>query len=133
LINQEYFSARYIVEDYKTVHKNSVLIVNGNYIEDIVPIETISKDSKNINELGDVIISPGFTNAHSHVALNSVKGLGYGSASALYDVMWGIEPALDDDLVYKLSLLGMMDAISSGTTSITVSYTHLTLPTIYSV
>ena len=122
MTSKEYFSARYIVEDYKTVHKNSVLIVNGNYIEDIVPIETITKDSDNINELGDVIISPGFTNAHSHVALNSVKGLGYGNASALYDVMWGIEPALDEDLVYKLSLLGMMDAISSGTTSINDHY-----------
>ena len=103
MISKEYYSARYIIEDYKTVHKNSVLIVNGNYIENIVPIETITKNSDNINELGDVIISPGFTNAHSHVALNSVKGLGYGNASALYDVMWGIEPALDDDLVYKLS------------------------------
>ena len=122
MTSKEFFSARYIVEDYKTVHKNSVLIVNGNYIENIVPIETITKDSDKINELGDVIISPGFTNAHSHVALNSVKGLGYGNASALYDVMWGIEPDLDEDLVYKLSLLGMMDAISSGTTSINDHY-----------
>ena len=73
MISKEYFSARYIIEDYKTVHKNTVLIVNGNYIENIVPIETITKNSDNINELGDVIISPGFTNAHSHVALNSVK------------------------------------------------------------
>ena len=70
----------------------------------------------------EVIISPGFTNAHSHVALNSVKGLGYGTASALYDVMWGVEPALDESSVYKLSLLGMVDAIRSGTTSINDHY-----------
>ena len=119
----QYFSAKYIVEDSTHLHKDSVLIVQGDLIKDIVHIESLpEKKPKNFNELGEVIISPGFTNAHSHVALNSVKGLGYGSASALYDVMWGIEPALEDDLVYKLSLLGMMDAISSGTTSINDHY-----------
>ncbi|GIR91117.1 MAG: hypothetical protein CM15mP90_5410 [Actinomycetota bacterium] len=32
---------------------------------------------------------PGFVNAHTHVGLVSVKGLGHSTASALYDVMWG--------------------------------------------
>ena len=121
--NQQYYSAKYIVENSKTIHKNSVLIINEDLVSDIISIETFTEEKpKNFTELGDVIISPGFTNAHSHVALNSVKGLGYGNASALYDVMWGIEPALDEELVYKLSLLGMMDAISSGTTSINDHY-----------
>ena len=121
--NHQYYSAKYIVENSKTIHKNSVLIINEGFVVDIISLETFAeKKSKNFTELGDVIISPGFTNAHSHVALNSVKGLGYGNASALYDVMWGIEPALDEELVYKLSLLGMMDAISSGTTSINDHY-----------
>ena len=121
--NQQYYSAKYIVENSKTIHKNSVLAIKEDLVSDIISIETFTeKKSKNFTELGDVIISPGFTNAHSHVALNSVKGLGYGNASALYDVMWGIEPALDEELVYKLSLLGMMDAISSGTTSINDHY-----------
>ena len=121
--NHQYYSAKYIVENSKTIHKNSVLAIKEDLVSDIISIETFTeKKSKNFTELGDVIISPGFTNAHSHVALNSVKGLGYGNASALYDVMWGIEPALDEELVYKLSLLGMMDAISSGTTSINDHY-----------
>ena len=121
--NHQYYSAKYIVENSKTIHKNSVLAIKEDLVSDIISKETFTeKKSKNFTELGDVIISPGFTNAHSHVALNSVKGLGYGNASALYDVMWGIEPALDEELVYKLSLLGMMDAISSGTTSINDHY-----------
>jgi 5-methylthioadenosine/S-adenosylhomocysteine deaminase len=123
LSNHQYYSAKYIVENSKTIHKNSVLTINEGFVVDIISIETFTEEKpKNFTELGDVIISPGFTNAHSHVALNSVKGLGYGNASALYDVMWGIEPALDEELVYKLSLLGMMDAISSGTTSINDHY-----------
>ena len=123
LNNIQYFSAKYIVENSKKIHTDSVLVTNDDLVIDIISLETINeKKSENFNELGDVIISPGFTNAHSHVALNSVKGLGYGNASALYDVMWGIEPALDEEIVYKLSLLGMMDAISSGTTTINDHY-----------
>ena len=119
----QYFSAKYIVENSKKIHTDSVLVTNDDLVIDIISLETINeKKSENFNELGNVIISPGFTNAHSHVALNSVKGLGYGNASALYDVMWGIEPALDEEIVYKLSLLGMMDAISSGTTTINDHY-----------
>ena len=69
-----YYSARYIVEDSTHLHKDSVLIVKGDVIQDIVNIESFSeKKPENFNELGEVIISPGFTNAHSHVALNSVK------------------------------------------------------------
>ena len=123
LNNIQYFSAKYIVENSKKIHTDSVLVTNDDLVIDIISLETINeKKSENFNELGDVIISPGFTNAHSHVALNSVKGLGYGNANALYDVMWGIEPALDEEIVYKLSLLGMMDAISSGTTTINDHY-----------
>jgi len=36
--------------------------------------------------------------------------------------MWGVEPSLTGDYVYKLSLLGMMDALKSGTTSINDHY-----------
>jgi 5-methylthioadenosine/S-adenosylhomocysteine deaminase len=123
LSNHQYYSAKYIVENSKTIHKNSVLVINEGFVVDIISLETFSeKKPNNFIKFGDVVISPGFTNAHSHVALNSVKGLGYGNASALYDVMWGIEPALDEEIVYKLSLLGMMDAVSSGTTSINDHY-----------
>ena len=101
--NQQYYSAKYIVENSKTIHKNSVLIINEGLVVDIISLETFSENKpKNFVEFGDVVISPGFTNAHSHVALNSVKGLGYGNASALYDVMWGIEPALDEEMILRL-------------------------------
>ena len=81
--NHQYYSAKYIVENSKTIHKNSVLVINEGFVVDIISLETFTKEKpKNFTELGNVIISPGFTNAHSHVALNSVKGLGYGNASA---------------------------------------------------
>jgi 5-methylthioadenosine/S-adenosylhomocysteine deaminase len=120
---QRLYLAKYIVEDVNTIHQDAVLVVDDSVIKKIQQKSELSPEElHNTVDLGEVIISPGLTNAHSHVALNSVKGLGYGKASALYDVMWGVEPALDENSVYKLSLLGMVDAIRSGTTSINDHY-----------
>ena len=100
---EKIFKAKYIVQDSKTVIKNGCLIVNESTIGGVVLFDSLSEDQKRkIDDLGDVIIVPGLVNAHSHVALNSVKGLGYGKASALYDVMWGIEPSLEaEDVLFK--------------------------------
>ncbi len=120
---EKIFKAKYIVQDSKTVIKNGCLIINRNIIEGALPFDSLSEDQKHkIDDLGDVIIAPGLVNAHSHVALNSVKGLGYGKSSALYDVMWGIEPSLETEDVYRLSKLGILDALRSGTTSINDHY-----------
>jgi len=111
---QRLYLAKYIVEDVKTIHHDAAIIVEDQNVKKIQKKSELSFEQiQNSEDLGDVVISPGLTNAHSHVALNSVKGLGYGTASALYDVMWGVEPALDEDSVYKLSLLGMVDAVRS--------------------
>lgn len=120
---EKIFKAKYIVQDSKTVIKNGCLIVNESTIGGVVLFDSLSEDQKRkIDDLGDVIIVPGLVNAHSHVALNSVKGLGYGKASALYDVMWGIEPSLEAEDVFRLSKLGILDALRSGTTSINDHY-----------
>ena len=120
---EKVYKARYIVKDSKNILKDSCLIVDQNIVRGTVSFDDLSEDQKdNIDDLGEVIIAPGLVNAHSHVALNSVKGLGYGKSSALYDVMWGIEPSLEAEDVYKLSKLGILDALRSGTTSINDHY-----------
>jgi 5-methylthioadenosine/S-adenosylhomocysteine deaminase len=122
-LQQKVYLAKFVVEDVNTIHEDAAVVVEDAHIKKIQKKSELSQEQlQNSDDLGEVIISPGFTNAHSHVALNSVKGLGYGKASALYDVMWGIEPSLDKSSVYKLALLGMVDAIRSGTTSINDHY-----------
>ena len=79
LKKEKIYKAKYIIRDSETVIKNSYLILQGNMIGGLVSLENLSEDQKNkIEDLGDVIIAPGLVNAHSHVDLNSVKGLGYG-------------------------------------------------------
>ena len=123
MIKEKIYKAKFIVKDSKNILKDSCLIINGNIIEGTLDFDDLSEDQKKkLHDLGDVIVAPGLVNAHSHVALNSVKGLGYGRANALYDIMWGIEPSLEFDDVYKLSQLGILDALKSGTTSINDHY-----------
>lgn len=120
---EKIYKAKFIVKDSKNILKDSCLIINGNIIGGTLDFDDLSEDQKKkLHDLGDVIVAPGLVNAHSHVALNSVKGLGYGKLSALYDVMWGIEPSLETEDVYKLSKLGIIDALRSGTTSINDHY-----------
>ena len=112
---QRLYLAKYIVEDVKTIHHDAALIVEDQNVKKIQQKSELSFEQiQNSEDLGDVVISPGLTNAHSHVALNSVKGLGYGTASALYDVMWGVEPALDEigralELDQALDVVGVVD------------------------
>jgi len=123
LNKEKIYKAKFIVKDSKNILKDSCLIINGNIIGGTLDFDDLSEDQKKkLHYLGDVIVAPGLVNAHSHVALNSVKGLGYGKLSALYDVMWGIEPSLETEDVYKLSKLGIIDALRSGTTSINDHY-----------
>ena len=115
------YKAKYVVSNSQTVLKDKVIQIQEGKISDVIDEKDLEKGSQ-IEDLGNVAIVPGFVNAHSHVGLVSVKGLGHSQASALYDVMWGIEPHLTEDDVYKLSCLGILDCLSSGTTSINDHY-----------
>ena len=115
------YKAKYIVSNSQTVLKDQVIQIQEGKISQVIDAKSLPEQSE-VEDLGNVAIVPGFVNAHSHVGLVSVKGLGHSNASALYDVMWGIEPHLTEDDVYKLSCLGILDCISSGTTSVNDHY-----------
>ena len=116
---QKNYKAKYVIQNSETILENFFIEITDNIITNLTN-EAVN-DSEVI-DLGNVAIMPGFVNAHTHVGLVSVKGLGHSTASALYDVMWGIEPHLNEDDVIKLSKLGILDCLSSGTTSINDHY-----------
>ena len=101
------YKAKYVVSNSQTVLKDKVIQIQEGKISGVIDEKDLERGSQ-IEDLGNVAIVPGFVNAHSHVGLVSVKGLGHSQASALYDVMWGIEPHLTEDDVYKLSCLSLI-------------------------
>ena len=113
------YKAKYIIQNSRTILEDHYLEITDNKITNLT--DKVSNDTEVI-DLGNVALMGGFVNSHTHVGLVSVKGLGHGDASALYDVMWGIEPHLNQDDVTKLSKLGILDCLSSGTTTINDHY-----------
>ena len=85
------YKAKYVVSNSQTVLKDKVIQIQEGKISGVIDEKDLERGSQ-IEDLGNVAIVPGFVNAHSHVGLVSVKGLGHSQARALYDVMWGIEP-----------------------------------------
>ena len=56
----QYFSAKYIVEDSTHLHKDSVLIVQGDLVKDIVHIESLpEKNQRILMNLEKLLSAPG--------------------------------------------------------------------------
>lgn len=69
-------------------------------------------------DLGNKLIMPGFVNAHAHVAMVLMKGLGDGlPLSSWLERMWTVEEKLDRNALEKASLYGLVEMVSSGITS----------------
>ena len=81
---QKNYKAKYVIQNSETILENFFIEITDNIITNLTN-EAVN-DSEVI-DLGNVAIMPGFVNAHTHVGLVSVKGLGHSTASALYDVM----------------------------------------------
>ena len=77
------YKAKYVVSNSQTVLKDKVIQIQEGKISGVIDEKDLERGSQ-IEDLGNVAIVPGFVNAHSHVGLVSVKGLGHSQASALY-------------------------------------------------
>jgi 5-methylthioadenosine/S-adenosylhomocysteine deaminase len=68
------------------------------------------------------ILMPGLINAHTHVALNSCRGLSYTQAHSLYEIMWPLEKYLTADDVSDLAAVGIVESLKAGTTTVADHY-----------
>jgi len=67
----------------------------------------------------DTLVTPGFFDAHSHVAMSLFRGVGddVDLDRWLNDYIWPLEARLNDDYVYWASLLACMELVRSGATT----------------
>jgi 5-methylthioadenosine/S-adenosylhomocysteine deaminase len=68
------------------------------------------------------VIMPGLINAHTHVALNSCRGLSYTDAHSLYEIMWPLEKYLTAEDVRDLAMVGLLESLKAGTTTVADHY-----------
>ncbi|MBS3787314.1 amidohydrolase [Candidatus Bipolaricaulota bacterium] len=109
--------------------KGGSVIVRDNRIENIIP-EDIRENSISADRTiqGDGrLLLPGFVNAHSHLGMTIFRGYADDIEldSWLNEWIWPAEENLTPEEVYWASLLGIVEAIHSGTTTIADMYFYM--------
>lgn len=82
------------------------------------------KRDKAVYDLHGKIIMPGFVNAHTHLYSALARGMSYPKEppqnflEILQKIWWKLDRALDEDSIYYSALVGAIDAVRCGTTTL---------------
>jgi 5-methylthioadenosine/S-adenosylhomocysteine deaminase len=107
----------------KSVRKNISIAIEKGHISKIAPqIDPEGFDT--VIDGNRKLIMPGFVNAHTHVPMVLLRGLGDDLPLQrwLEEAIWPTEAKLTDEAVYWGTLLGIAEMIRSGTTSFNDMY-----------
>lgn len=120
------FKGKYVLTS-QGLEENKMIVTSDGIIKDIGSREKMKKIYNFEEIIGDNhLIIPGFVNLHTHVAMRSM--LGYGEekniSTWLNDYIWPLENKIDSDDIYWSSLLGILELLKSGTTTIVDHYFH---------
>ena len=110
-----------------TILENHSLIVNNDYILDILPQNKVSEKyvSDEIHNLKGHAITPGFVNAHTHLAMSLMKGFADDLPlhEWLNDYIWPAESEiLSEEMVYDGTKLALAELIRGGVTCVNDHY-----------
>ena len=114
-------------------------IGDGKDLSHVFSVDEIVIWDREIDAKGNLLM-PGFKDAHTHTAMTFLRS--YADDLPLQrwlnEAVFPREGQLTADDIYWLDILGIMEYLTSGITAnfdmyFSVSYTHLTLPTICSV
>ncbi len=96
---------------------NCDILITGNTIERVG--KKIDARAEFVIDGTDKIALPGLVNAHTHVAMTTLRGLGEGLPLDrwLNEKIWPMEKELTKEQIYQSSLLGIEEMIRSGITA----------------
>lgn len=105
------------------------VLVRGQRIEAVQP--TGSADPSHFDTVIDangMLVAPGLINCHAHVPMVLWRGLAEDASVERWfnDLMWPLENNLQPEDVYWGMLLGLIEQIESGVTSVADHYFHMT-------
>ena len=104
----------------RDIIENCDILINGNSIEAVgknIKIENGKPET--VIDATNKIALPGFINAHTHVAMTCLRGLGENLPLDrwLKEKIWPMEEQLTKEQIYQSSLLGIEEMIRSGITT----------------
>ncbi|MCR4607156.1 MAG: amidohydrolase [Oscillospiraceae bacterium] len=114
-----------IFENNGIVISDDEVHVSGGRIEYVGPARAGVRYEREIDLNGDLLI-PGFKNAHTHSPMTFLRSLADDLPLErwLRESCWPNEARLDDDAVYDITKLSILEYLSSGTTAIFDMYNH---------
>lgn len=109
----------------RTIHDQAAIAIDGDRIAAIGASDEIRRqypDAEIIDARGKVAF-PGFVNLHTHTILTILRGRSedLGGAS-LYGQMYPMKKVLNSDHRYALGMLGSVEALRCGTTTLVENY-----------
>lgn len=111
--------------DVEGIKRDVAVLIEGDKIAGIVPLEKLNEfDVDEIFGGDGYLLIPGLVNAHTHVAMNKFRGFGDDMPLDrwLKEVIWPMEKEWNEDEIYKWALIGIAEAIASGSTVINDHY-----------
>ncbi len=117
-----------VVEDKATVIADQEVLIAGNRIESVQP--SGQADPSHFDALidaGGKLVMPGLINCHAHVPMVLWRGLAEDVSIDRWfnDFMWPLEHNLQPEDVYWGMLLGLIEQIEAGVTSVADHYFHM--------
>jgi 5-methylthioadenosine/S-adenosylhomocysteine deaminase len=105
--------------------KNQSILISGTEIVEIGERISIPRGSNKIDAEGKVVM-PGLINSHTHLAMNLLKGYADDMKLKewLEDMIWPFESKMSPDDIEFGARLGTLEAIASGTTTLSTMYHH---------
>lgn len=82
------------------------------------------KKGEEVHDLSGRIIMPGLVNSHTHLYSALARGMAYPKEAPqnfleiLQKIWWKLDRALDEDAIYYSALIGAIDAVRYGTTTL---------------
>jgi 5-methylthioadenosine/S-adenosylhomocysteine deaminase len=113
------------VVDAERILRNHAVLVEGNTIVDIVPIEKLREFGPSEVYGGEgFFVIPGLINAHTHVAMARFRGLGEDLPTEewLERIIWPMELEWTASEIREWARIGIMEALMNGSTTINDHY-----------
>ncbi len=105
---------------------SGAVLVEGSRIVAVGESAALEKEHPDVNRIdfGDRLIMPGLINAHTHLYSALARGMPLTSEAPsnfleiLERVWWKLDKLLDDESVYMSSMVGLIDCLRHGTTTL---------------
>lgn len=118
-----------VAENKASIVDGQDVIIRGKRIEAVQPTGGADRSQFDavIDAGGEMLVMPGLINCHAHVPMVLWRGLAEDASVERWfnDLMWPLENNLQPEDVYWGMLLGLIEGIESGVTSVADHYFHM--------